>query len=206
MPAQVARGEGLQFAHEAVADAERMRLIVDRAGLLVRLGQVSLITGRIEDALKLGKQAVEIAVAHEAKGDEAWARFLIARTCWASNPQDLRRMPRSNSISPSVLQSRVKPVRWLRFARRRFGGIYARAWRSDIGRNSNAAADANYKELGMMPLPSIRCGEAAWSCQESESSPGSLMPSRNSILSPSVLPGRAVPDKAPPALAGHRGP
>ena len=81
--------EGLQLAQQAIAGAEQMRLIVDKAGLLVRLGQVSLWAGRIETALTLGKQAVEIAAAHEAKGDEAWARFLIGRACWASDPKDL---------------------------------------------------------------------------------------------------------------------
>src|SRR5262245_15063888 len=64
--------EGIDLAQEAVSGAELMHLIVDRAGLLVRLGQVLLMAGRIEAALKLGQQAVEIAVAHEAKGDEAW--------------------------------------------------------------------------------------------------------------------------------------
>jgi class 3 adenylate cyclase/tetratricopeptide (TPR) repeat protein/ABC-type transport system involved in cytochrome c biogenesis ATPase subunit len=81
--------EGLELAQQAVRSAELMHLIVDRPGLLVRLGQASLIVGRVEAALTLGKQAVEIAVAHEAKGDEAWARFLIGRACWASDPKDL---------------------------------------------------------------------------------------------------------------------
>jgi hypothetical protein len=40
-------------------------------------------------SLTLGKQAAAIAVAHEAKGDEAWARFLIGRAYWASEPKDL---------------------------------------------------------------------------------------------------------------------
>src|SRR5262249_8542398 len=72
--------EGLELAQQAISGAERMHLIVDRPGLLVRLGQVSLIAGRVKAALTLGKQAVEIAVAQEAKGDEAWARFLIGRS------------------------------------------------------------------------------------------------------------------------------
>src|SRR5262249_54043694 len=42
--------EGLELAQEAVSGAELMHLIVDRAGLLVRLGQVLLMAGRIEAA------------------------------------------------------------------------------------------------------------------------------------------------------------
>ena len=37
--------EGPQLAQQAVADAEQMRLIVDKAGLLIRLGQVSADRG-----------------------------------------------------------------------------------------------------------------------------------------------------------------
>ena len=144
--------EGLQFAHEAVADAERMRLIVDRAGLLVRLGQVSLITGRIEDALKLGKQAVEIAVAHEAKGDEAWARFLIARTCWASNPQNLDECTKQLDLALGLaIACEARPL--AAFCQTMLGASYARRGDPTSAESRNAAADASYKELGMIPLP-----------------------------------------------------
>jgi tetratricopeptide (TPR) repeat protein len=81
--------EALQLAGQAVSDSEKMRLIVDKPRLLVRLGQVSLVAREIETALTLGKQAAAIAMAHEAKGDEAWARFLIGRAYWASEPKDL---------------------------------------------------------------------------------------------------------------------
>ena len=37
---------------------------------------------QIDGALSLGKQAATIAATHEAKGDEAWARFLIGRAYW----------------------------------------------------------------------------------------------------------------------------
>ena len=88
--ARAGRAErGRQLALSAVNDAEQMNMIADKPGLLIRLGQVSLIGGQIEAALSLGTQALEIAVAHEAKGDEAWARFLIGRACWASDPKDI---------------------------------------------------------------------------------------------------------------------
>src|SRR5260370_30611818 len=54
-----------------------MQLIADMPRLLIHLGQVSFIARQIETALTLGKQAAAIAAVHEAKGDEAWARFLI---------------------------------------------------------------------------------------------------------------------------------
>jgi class 3 adenylate cyclase/tetratricopeptide (TPR) repeat protein len=144
--------EGLQLAQQAVADAERMRLTVDKAGLRVRLGQASLIAGRTDEALTLGKQAVEIAVAHAAKGDEAWARFLIARTCWASDPPDLDESAKQLDLALGLATAcEARPL--VAFCQTTFGGIHARRGDTASAVKFNTAAAASYKELGMAPLP-----------------------------------------------------
>ena len=175
--------EALQFAHEAVADAERMRLIVDRAALLVRLGQVSLITGRIEDALKLGKQAVEIAVAHEAKGDEAWARFLIARTCWASDPQNLDECAKQLDLALGLAIA-CEAVRWLRFAKRCFGASYARRGDPTSARKSQRGRRCKLPGTRHDTAAlSIRCVRTLGRCRNPHFHRASCS-SRYSILSP----------------------
>ena len=93
--------KGLQLAGQAVSDGEKMRLIVDEPRLLVRLGQVSLMAHQIEAALALGQQAVAIAMAHQAKGDEAWAKFLIGRAHWASRAEGPRRSREGTCRRPS---------------------------------------------------------------------------------------------------------
>ncbi|MBV8630990.1 MAG: tetratricopeptide repeat protein, partial [Silvibacterium sp.] len=144
--------EGLPLAQQAVAGAEQMRLIVDKAGLLVRLGQVLLIAGRIEAALTVGKRAVEIAVEHEAKGDEAWARFLLGRACWASDPKDLDESARQLDISLRLaLACEARPL--TAFCRTTLGGIHARRGDHVTAQKLNAAAADTYRELGMRPLP-----------------------------------------------------
>ena len=144
--------EGLQLVQQAVTDAERMRLVVNRAGLLVRLGQASLIAGRIEGALTLGKQAAEIALAHEAKGDEAWARFLMARAFWASNPQDLDESAKQLEIALRLaVACGARPL--ATFCRTTFGGIHARRGDRTTADKFDAAANEGYRELGMLPLP-----------------------------------------------------
>ncbi len=144
--------EGLQLVQQAVADAERMRLTVDKAGLLVRLGQASLIAGRTDEALTLGRQAVEIAVAHAAKGDEAWARFLIARTCWASDPPDIDESTKQLDLALGLATAcEARPL--VAYCQTTFGGIHARRGDTASAAKFNAAAAANYKELGMAPLP-----------------------------------------------------
>jgi class 3 adenylate cyclase/tetratricopeptide (TPR) repeat protein len=144
--------EGLELAQQAVSGAELMHLIVDRPGLLVRLGQVSLIAGRVEAALTLGKQAVEIAVAHDAKGDEAWARFLIGRACWASDPKDLDESEgQLNIVLRLAAECEARPL--AAFCYTTLCGIQGRRGDQIRAQKLDAAATAIYRELGMRPLP-----------------------------------------------------
>lgn len=145
-------GKGLELARQAVADAEQMRLKVDRALLLVHLGQASLIAGRVPEALALGKEAVEIALAHEAKGDEAWARFLVARSCWVADPQDLEESARQLDIALRLARAcEARPL--VAFCNTTLGAVHGRRGDHAAAQKFTAAADASYKELGMRPLP-----------------------------------------------------
>lgn len=145
-------GEGLELARQAVLGAEQMRLIVDQALLLVRLGQASLLAGRAEDALTHGKQALEVAVAHEAKGDEGWARFLIGRAYWASNPQDIDESAKELGAALRLaLGCEARPL--VAFCQTTLGGIHRRRGDDATAQRFTAAADATYAELGMRPLP-----------------------------------------------------
>jgi tetratricopeptide (TPR) repeat protein len=143
--------KGLQLAAQAVSDGEKMRLIADKPRLLVRLGQVSLIAGQIEAAQTLGKQAAAIAVEHEAKGDEAWARFLIGRAYWASEPQDLDESEKQLDIALRLAAAcEARPL--AAFCNSTLSGIYVRRGDQVRANEFGAAATATYRELGMQPL------------------------------------------------------
>jgi class 3 adenylate cyclase/tetratricopeptide (TPR) repeat protein len=143
--------KGLQLAAQAVSDGEKMRLIADKPRLLVRLGQVSLIAGQIEAALTLGKQAADIAMAHEAKGDEAWARFLIGRAYWASEPQDLDESEKQLDVALRLAAAcEARPL--AAFCNSTLSGIYVRRGDQVRANEFGAAATATYRELGMQPL------------------------------------------------------
>jgi class 3 adenylate cyclase/tetratricopeptide (TPR) repeat protein len=143
---------GLHLAQAAVSDAEEMHLIADKPALLIRLGQVSLIGRRIEAALTLGKQAVEMAVAQEAKGDEAWARFLIGRAYWASDPKDLDESEKQFNLALRLATaSEARPL--IAFCDTTLGGIHARRGDHVRANEFDAAATAIYKELSMQPIP-----------------------------------------------------
>ena len=144
--------EALQLAGQAVSDSEKMRLIVDKPRLLVRLGQVSLIARQIEAALTLGKQAAAIAEAHEAKGDEAWARFLIGRAYWASEPRALDESEKELDIALRLANAcEARPL--AAFCNTTLYGVYARRGNQARAKEFDAAATATYRELGMQPLP-----------------------------------------------------
>jgi class 3 adenylate cyclase/tetratricopeptide (TPR) repeat protein len=144
--------QGLQLALAAVSDAEQMHLIADKPGLLIRLGQVSLIGRRTEAALMLGKQAVEIAVAQEAKGDEAWARFLIGRACWASDPKDLDESEKQLDMAVRLAtECEARPL--VAFCDTTLNGIHALRGDQVSAKEFDAAATAIYRDLGMPPLP-----------------------------------------------------
>ena len=144
--------KGLQLATQAVSDGENMRLIADKPRLLVRLGQASLLAGQIEPALTLGKLAATIAVEHEAKGDEAWARFLIGRACWASEPKDLDESEKQLDLALRLATAcEARPL--VGFCNAALSGIYARRGDQVRAKEFEAAAAATYRDLGMQPAP-----------------------------------------------------
>jgi tetratricopeptide (TPR) repeat protein len=150
--ARSGRGQqGVDLARQAVADAERTRLVVDEAAVLVRLGQASLIAGRIEEALANARRAVEVAVRHEDKGQEAWARFLIGRACWAADPQDLEQSEKELANAMRLAAAcEARPL--VAFCQTALAGIARQRGQHGKTEELAAAAAAVYTELGMQPL------------------------------------------------------
>jgi tetratricopeptide (TPR) repeat protein len=144
--------KGLQLAAEAVSDGEKIGLLADQPRLLIRLGQTSLVAGQIEAALTLGKKAAEIAVAQEARGDEAWARFLIGRAHWASDPKDLGESEKQLDLALRLAAAcEVRPL--VAYCNTTLCGIYAGRGDQVRAKEFDAAATAIYRELGMQPIP-----------------------------------------------------
>jgi class 3 adenylate cyclase/tetratricopeptide (TPR) repeat protein len=143
--------QGLQLALAAVSDAEQMHHTADKPRLLIRLGQVSLIARQTETALSLGRQALEMAVEQEAKGEEAWARFLIGRTCWASDPKDLDESEKQLDMARRLATAcEARPL--VAFCDTTLGGVNAQRCNQSKAEEFETAATAIYRELGMQPL------------------------------------------------------
>jgi tetratricopeptide (TPR) repeat protein len=144
--------QGLQLALAAVSDAEQMHHTADKPRLLIRLGQVSLIARQTETALSLGRQALEMAVEQEAKGEEAWARFLIGRTCWACDPKDLDESEKQLDMARRLATAcEARPL--VAFCDTTLCGVHAQRCNQGRAQEFETAATAIYRELGMQPLP-----------------------------------------------------
>ena len=144
--------DGIQLALQAVNDAEQMRLIADKPGLLIRLGQVCLIGRQLEKALTVANQAMEMAVGQEAKGDEAWARFLIGRAYWASAPKEFERSEQQIDMALRLASAcEARPL--AAFCKTTLSGIHAERGDHARAKEFESAATAMYKEFGMQPLP-----------------------------------------------------
>ena len=140
--------EALDLTGNALAGAERMHLILDQSLLLVRLAQVLLIAGKAGESMERGKRALEMAVTHEAKGDEAWARFVIGCAYLAS--EQTRPAEAGKQLEAAVELARQCEARPLAaFCQTALARVHG-LWGDDAAaRRLTAEAEAHYSELGM---------------------------------------------------------
>jgi hypothetical protein len=113
---------------------------------------VSLIARQIDTALTLGKQAAAIAVVQKAKGDEAWARFLIGRAYLAASEPDLDESEKQLETALRLASAcEARPL--AAFCNTTLCGVYARRGDEVRAKEFDAAATATCRELGIQPLP-----------------------------------------------------
>jgi transcriptional regulator with AAA-type ATPase domain/tetratricopeptide (TPR) repeat protein len=70
--------EGLRVLEEAVQQAEAMKLVSGHSLSLACLGEAHLLTGRLERAAATAERAQALALEHGERGNEAYARRLVA--------------------------------------------------------------------------------------------------------------------------------
>jgi tetratricopeptide (TPR) repeat protein len=144
--------EGLALARQALGSAERMGLMVDQPMLLVYLGEALLLAGGIDEALNHGERALAMALAHEAPGNEAWARFLIARARLASAPEAADG-PGAELEAALRLADACGALPLAAFCKTALGEIHGRRGGKAEAEAYAAAAEATYADLDMRPLP-----------------------------------------------------
>jgi predicted ATPase/class 3 adenylate cyclase len=152
--ARACRGElvqGLELTRSALAGAERMGLMVDRPMLHVHLGEALLLAGSVEEALAQAKQALEVALSHENRRDEPWARLLMARGSWASDPKATDEAAgQLQTALRLALATGARPLE--AHCRAMLGMIHGANGDKAQAEEFGAAAQAAYASLGMRPL------------------------------------------------------
>jgi tetratricopeptide (TPR) repeat protein len=143
--------QGLELTRSALAGAERMGLMVDRPMLHVHLGESLLFAGRIDEANQHAKRALDIALAHENKRDEPWARLLIARSSWALDPKAPDEpFAQLEGALRLALVTGARPLEG--HCRAMLGMIHGARGDKAQAEEFGAAAQAAYANLGMRPL------------------------------------------------------
>jgi len=143
--------EGLDLCRRALSDAEVMRVIVDQPMFLVHIGIASLVAARMEDALECGKQALDLAMAHETKTHQAWARFLIGHALLASD-SNLDYPAKELAVAHQLaLACEAHPLAAL--CQAALASVHERGGNAVAARELLTAADAMFRKLDMRPLP-----------------------------------------------------
>lgn len=142
--------EGVRLARQSLARAEGMGLMVDRPMLHFHLGEALFLAGHRGEAREHARRALEIAIAHENRRDEPWARFLLARVCLSARELDEAKqqldaahgMARANEARPLAAHCEAL-----------LGAVEAGRGNHADAERLGASARAAYSDLGMRPPP-----------------------------------------------------
>jgi class 3 adenylate cyclase/tetratricopeptide (TPR) repeat protein len=140
--------EALDLTTRAFHGAQEMHLVLDQSLLLARLAQVLLMAGKVDESMVNGERALEMAIAHEGKGDEAWARFLIGCAGLAGEEGALAEV--GAQLGAALELARACEARPLgAFCQTALARVHALQGDESGAQQLRAEAEACYSELGM---------------------------------------------------------
>lgn len=144
--------EGLGLAEKALSEAESMRLIVDQPMFLVHIGLALLLGEQFEHGLEYGRRALDMALANQGKGDQAWARFVIGSACLRLGNGAMESAAATELIAAVSLANACEARPLAAFCQAALGEIYRGRGEMDKAQDLTTAASAAYTELDMRAL------------------------------------------------------
>ena len=144
--------EGLELAEKALIEAEAMRLIVDQPMFLVHIGLALLFGAQFEHGLTSGRRALDLALANQGKGDQAWARFVIGSAYLHLGNSAMEKTATTELIAALSLANSCEARPLAAFCQAALGEIYGKRSEMDKAQDFTAAASATYTELDMRAL------------------------------------------------------
>ena len=79
--------EGLAHLHAAVEGAKAMGRLSRLALMIVKCGEIHLLAGEPDEAVRLGEDALHLAIEQKERGNEVYARHLLAEIQARGGPQ-----------------------------------------------------------------------------------------------------------------------
>jgi tetratricopeptide (TPR) repeat protein len=138
--------QALPLLAEAVKQHAELRLMGVHSLFVAWHGEAQLLAGQTEDALESARYAVELAVKHQERGHEAWARWLVAEI--AARPERNEAKESEVAYGQAITLAEARGMRPL-LARCRLG--LGRLYRS-LGHRDKAAESLTHAIAALRAL------------------------------------------------------
>jgi tetratricopeptide (TPR) repeat protein len=140
--------EAIPLLRKVADQAASMKLVSDHLLGAIPLAEVWLATGRIEDAAKLGKQALELARTHKQRGHEVYALRLLGEVAARRVPPDVQEAEAHYRGAMGLAHDLgMRPL--IAHSHLGLGKLYRRTGKDDQAREHLTTATTMYREMGM---------------------------------------------------------
>ncbi len=140
--------ESLPLLEQSVEQAASMGWKADASPLAARLSEAYLGAGRAQDASVLAARALDLAVEHKGRGDQAWALRLRGEIASRSDPPDLDQAERQYRQAMALAEELgMRPL--VAHCHLGLGKLYQRTGKRAEAHEHFATAISMYREMGM---------------------------------------------------------
>jgi class 3 adenylate cyclase/tetratricopeptide (TPR) repeat protein len=138
---------GLPMLEHAVTQADLLRHLFSHTLWLIWLGEATLAAGRVGDARRLAKQALEASRSRQEQGCEAWVLRLLGDI--AAHPEDLDSAGEAHYGAALTLASELAMRPLVAHCHLGLGKLYRRTGTREQAQEHLTTATTMYREMGM---------------------------------------------------------
>jgi tetratricopeptide (TPR) repeat protein len=140
--------EGLTLLQQTVPQAAPQSFIGRNTPRVIQLGETSLAAGRLEEATVLARQALDLACAQQARGEQAYARHLLGEIAARRDPPEAE--PAETHDRQALALAEALGMRPLQaHCHRGLGTLYAKLGQREQARAELSTAIELYRAMDM---------------------------------------------------------
>jgi tetratricopeptide (TPR) repeat protein len=140
--------EAIPLLRKVADQAAAMKLVSDSLLGAIPLGEVSLSTGRTEEAAQLGRHALDLARQHKQRGHEVYALRLLGKVAARRDPPDVQ-AAEENYYRAIGLAYKLGMRPLAAHCHLGLGKLYRRTGKREQAREHLTTATTMYREMGM---------------------------------------------------------